>query len=284
VLLGIWAAFGMVIVPLVKKIHYLLFSPELREKRVRAVTTAVGLSTALLLFIFLVPVPSWTRTEGVVWAPEEALVRAGSGGFVDRVVATPDSAVKKGELLIECVDPLLTAHVQVLVHSLAFGTLKPYVSATGEETLTQAQMEMTVDVMANSLVYWTQDLIARKLMVAGGRIFSMTSSGGRRVWPYYGAVSAAKAALESHMRQLSLELAPLGITANTIRAGVTDTPALRKIPGSDAMKAFSIQRNPYKRLTTPQDVAEAIAAFCAGGTHWMTGNVIGVDGGEDIVG
>jgi len=114
VLLGIWAAFGMVIVPLVKKIHYLLVSPELREKRFRAVTTAGGLSTALLVFIFLVPVPSWTRTEGVVWVPEESLVRAGTAGFVSRVVAAPDSAVKKGELLIECVDPLLNAEVLVL--------------------------------------------------------------------------------------------------------------------------------------------------------------------------
>jgi putative peptide zinc metalloprotease protein len=113
VLLGIWAAFGMVIVPLVKKIHYLLFSPELGEKRVRAVTTAGGLSAALLLFIFLVPVPSWTRTEGVVWVPEEALVRAGTSGFVDRVAMTRDSAVRKGDLLIECVDPLLKAEVRV---------------------------------------------------------------------------------------------------------------------------------------------------------------------------
>ena len=113
VLLGIWTAFGMVVVPLVKKIHYLLFSPELREKRTRAVTTAGGLSMALLLFIFLVPVPSWTRTEGVVWVPEEALVRAGTSGFVNRVVAAPDTVVKKGELLIECVDPLLKAQVQV---------------------------------------------------------------------------------------------------------------------------------------------------------------------------
>ena len=191
---------------------------------------------------------------------------------------------KRKEVLDTVAPKLGLAHVQVLVHSLAFGTLKPYVSPTGEETLTQPQMEMTLDVMANSLVYWVQDLVSRKLMVSGGRIFAMTSSGGRRVWPYYGAVSAAKAALESHMRQLALELAPFEIAANTIRAGVTDTPALRKIPGSDAMKALSIKRNPHQRLTTPQDVAEAIAAFCSGGTHWMTGNVIGVDGGEDIVG
>ena len=111
----------------------------------------------------------------------------------------------------------------------------------------------------------------------------MTSSGGARVWRAYGAVSAAKAALESHIRQLAMELAPLGIAANAIRAGVTDTPALRKIPGSESIKQAALQGNPSGRLTTPQDVASALVALSRPETYWLTGNVIGVDGGEDIV-
>lgn len=174
--------------------------------------------------------------------------------------------------------------VFVLLHSLAFGTLKPYIAADPKEALTQDQMEMTIDVMANSLVYWTQELFVRKLIGPGSRIFSMTSSGGQRVWPNYGAISAAKAALESHTRQLAMELAPHGITANTIRAGVTDTPALRKIPGNGEMIRFATLRNPHHRLTTPEDVAKAIAVLAAAESQWVTGNVIGVDGGEDIVG
>ena len=174
--------------------------------------------------------------------------------------------------------------VMVLLHSLAFGTLKPYITSDPKDALTKDQMEMTLDVMAHSLVYWTQDLFFRKLIGQGSRIYAMTSSGGRRVWPNYGAVSAAKAALESHIRQLALELAPHGVTANTIRAGVTDTPALRKIPGNEQMMEFSKLRNPSHRLTTTDDVAKAIAAISNSGTQWMTGNVIGVDGGEDIVG
>jgi enoyl-[acyl-carrier protein] reductase III len=174
--------------------------------------------------------------------------------------------------------------VRVLLHSLAFGTLKPYLAESAEEQLTRPQMEMTLDVMAHSLVYWVQDLVRRRLMTAGGRIFAMTSSGGTRVFPTYGAVSAAKAALESHIRQLALELAPLGITANAIRAGVTDTPALRKIPVHEQLIRQAQQRNPHGRLTTPADVAAAIAVLCHPNTYWMTGNVIGVDGGEDIVG
>jgi NAD(P)-dependent dehydrogenase (short-subunit alcohol dehydrogenase family) len=177
-----------------------------------------------------------------------------------------------------------SGQVMVVMHSLAFGSLKPYIADDPKAVLSKDQMEMTLDVMANSLVYWTQELFVRKLIGPGSRIFSMTSSGGRRVWPNYGAVSAAKAALESHMRQLAMELAPHGITANTIRAGVTDTPALRKIPGSDEMVKFSILRNPHHRLTTPEDVAKAIAVLAAAESQWVTGNVIGVDGGEDIVG
>ena len=173
--------------------------------------------------------------------------------------------------------------VRVLLHSLAFGTLKPFIANSRAETVNKAQIDMTLDVMANSLVYWTQDLVAADLMGQGGRIFAMTSAGGARVWKTYGAVSAAKAALESHIRQLTLELAPMGITANAIMAGVTDTPALRKIPGSDEMIAWAQRKNPSGRLTTPKDVAEAIGLLSHPKAHWVTGNVLCVDGGEFIV-
>jgi len=138
-------------------------------------------------------------------------------------------------------------------------------------------------VMAHSLVYWTQGLITRKLMKKGGRIFAMTSSGGHSVIPYYGAVSAAKASLESHIRQLAMELGPLGITCNAVMAGVTDTPALRKIPNSSKMVEVAIAKNPSARLTTPEDVAKAIVLLADENAYWISGNVIGVDGGENVV-
>ena len=174
--------------------------------------------------------------------------------------------------------------VAVLLHSLAFGNLRPYIAETPQDAITQAQMDMTLGVMAHSLVYWVQDLVHRGLMRKGGKVFAMTSAGGTRVLPNYGAVSAAKAALESHVRQLAMELAPRGIAVNAIRAGVTDTPALRKIPGHEVIAETALKRNPSGRLTIPQDVARAIAALCLTGTEWITGNVIGVDGGEDIIG
>jgi enoyl-[acyl-carrier protein] reductase III len=177
--------------------------------------------------------------------------------------------------------------VAVLVHSLAFGTLVPFVpmpDADGDSSIQPKQMAMTLDVMANSLVWWTQDLIDRGLLVDGGRIFAMTSSGARLVNPTYGAVSAAKAALEAHIRQLAYELLPRGITANAILAGVTRTPALLKIPDCDVLIGKSLAKSPVNRLTRPEDVGEAIAALTDPRLHWMTGNVIGVHGGEEVFG
>ena len=172
--------------------------------------------------------------------------------------------------------------IRVLLHSLAFGTLLRYIADTPKEAMSRKQLEMTVDVMAHSLVYWTQDLAARKLLGRGSRIFAMTSSGSTRVIQSYGGVSAAKAALESHIRQIAYELAPLGVTANAIRAGVTDTPGLRRIPGGPELLARAREANPSGRTTEPQDVASAIAALADERLHWMTGNVLGIDGGEDL--
>lgn len=174
--------------------------------------------------------------------------------------------------------------VRIFMHSLAFGTLKPFLGNTPEEQITPAQMNMTLDVMAHSLVYWVQDLLRAGLLREGSRIFAMTSSGSLVMAPTYGAVSAAKCALESHVRQLTLELAGRGITINAIRAGVTDTPSLQKIPGHDVMIEAALKRNPAGRLTTPQDVAKAIAALSNSEIGWLTGNVINVDGGEMVVG
>jgi NAD(P)-dependent dehydrogenase (short-subunit alcohol dehydrogenase family) len=192
---------------------------------------------------------------------------------------------RREEILFRAAEEIGTpGTVAVLLHSLAFGNLRPYIAADPEEQITAAQMDMTLTVMAHSLVYWVQDLVRRTLMRHGGKIFAMTSAGGTRALPNYGAVSAAKAALESHIRQLAMELAPRGITVNAIRAGVTDTPALRKIPGHELIAETALRRNPSGRLTTPEDVARAIATLCRPGTEWITGNVIGVDGGEDIIG
>ncbi|RPI70481.1 MAG: SDR family oxidoreductase [Ignavibacteriales bacterium] len=173
--------------------------------------------------------------------------------------------------------------IKVLVHSLAFGTLKGFTKLTDEQPITKAQMEMTLDVMAHSIVYWTQDLVTNNFLARKARIFGMTSSGGHSVIPAYGAVSAAKATLESHIRQLAYELGPLEVAVNSVMAGVTETPALKKIPGNEPMMQVAQRKNPRNRLTTPEDIAKVISILCMDGAEWISGGIIHADGGEDIV-
>jgi enoyl-[acyl-carrier protein] reductase III len=177
-------------------------------------------------------------------------------------------------------------YVRVVMHSLAFGSLVPFISDDPKGAVDRKKMEMTQDVMANSLVYWVQDLYRGGFLGEGSKIYAMTSEGSTRVVPSYGVVSSAKAALESHIRQLAMELARLhtGITANSIRAGVTMTPALMKIPEHDMIIAAARDRNPTGRMTTTQDVANAIVALSGEGTGFISGEVIGVDGGEYVTG
>jgi enoyl-[acyl-carrier protein] reductase III len=197
--------------------------------------------------------------------------------------ANPD---RRKEAIEKMAEAMAGSGFRVLMHSLAFGTLKPFVTDLVEDSIQQPNMDMTLDVMAHSLVYWVQDSLRRGLLGRGSRIFTMTSAGSHRIVPNYGAVSAAKAALESHIRQLAVELAPRGITANSILAGVTDTPALRRIPGNEKLIEVALSRNPSGRLTLPTDIANFIALLAkpGSGADWVTGNVINVDGGEDIMG
>jgi len=173
--------------------------------------------------------------------------------------------------------------VRVLLHSLAFGTLKALVARDAKHAVSPKQLAMTLDVMASSLVDWAEALFEADLFERGASIFAMTSAGSSRVLPAYGPVSAAKAALEAYVRQLAFEMAPAGVRVNALCAGVTDTAALRKIPGNVEMIENAKRRNPSGRLTTPEDVAQALVALASPACKWVTGNVIRVDGGEEIV-
>ncbi len=189
---------------------------------------------------------------------------------------------KRKEILSE-MEGEVKGKVSLLFHSLAFGSLLPFIESDPKARLSKSQMDMTLDVMAHSLVYWAQDLAGAHWFNNNASVYAMTSAGSSKVWKSYGAVSAAKSALESHCRQLALELAPQKVRVNALLAGVTDTPALRKIPGNDSMIEVAKRRNPMGRLTTPEDVANAAVALSLPSLAFMTGNVIRIDGGENIV-
>ena len=161
-------------------------------------------------------------------------------------------------------------------------TTAPEYSA--EAFLEEEDMARTIHSMGTSLLGWTQALRERGLFAPDARVLGLTSEGNAVAWKGYAGVAAAKVALESVSRPIAAEMAQFGIRSNIVQAGVTDTPALRMIPGSGHLKAQARTRNPFGRLTTPEDVADVIFLLSLPESAWINGHIIRVDGGERISG
>jgi len=149
----------------------------------------------------------------------------------------------------------------------------------GEEDMSQ-----TIYNMGTNLLTWVQQLYQRKMFADDARVFGLTSEGNTVAWRGYAAVSAAKAALEAVSRSIAREYAPFGIRCNILQPGVTETKALNLIPGSAHLKASALKRNPFGRLTTPEDVGGLVALLSRPEAGWINGALIRVDGGEHISG
>ncbi|SDF72378.1 SDR family oxidoreductase [Chitinophaga filiformis] len=191
------------------------------------------------------------------------------------------NAAKRGEVLAALKLAMgEKGRVRTLIHSIAKGNLKAMNS--DKARLSTDDFRMTLDNMAISLYDWTQDMVQQQLFAPDARVLSFTSEGSSKAWKHYGAVAAAKAALESISRHIALEFAPLGIRANCIQAGVTATRSMQLIPGSEDIITYTKQRNPFQRLTTPEDVANVVYLLCKDEAAWINGAVIPVNGGEHI--
>ena len=174
------------------------------------------------------------------------------------------------------------ARIGAVVYSIAKGNLQPLKVPAKEVGLGITDFRLTAEAMAFALYEWMEDLMQAGLLAGDCRIIAFTSEGSQRVLPHYGAVSCAKASLEALIRQMAVEWAPYGIRANCLQAGVTDTESLRMIPGSDNILAKSLERNPGRRLTLPEDVANAVYLLCLPEAAWINGNIIRIDGGEGL--
>jgi enoyl-[acyl-carrier-protein] reductase (NADH) len=170
----------------------------------------------------------------------------------------------------------------VILHSIAFGSLGPLIHIDKDKQINQKKLEMSINVMANSLIYWIQEIFHADLLAENSRIFAMSSNGSVRATNQYGPVSIAKASLEAIIRQLAFELAQYKITANTILAGPAETPASSKIPDFEKMLKFAREHSPYQRNTIPDDAAKVIAMLSGEESSWITGQVINVDGGQSL--
>jgi len=169
--------------------------------------------------------------------------------------------------------------VKVLLHSLAKGNLKPM---AGNNSLKLNDFQQTIHAMGINFYEWSKALVDSKSYAEHGKLLAFTSEGNTKVGLGYGAVSAAKVTLEAIMKQMAIEFAPLGFTANCIQAGMTDTESFRKIPQAEKLKAYSLKRNPFKRLTTPKDVGKVVSLLASEKANWINGCIIPVDGGEHL--
>lgn len=153
---------------------------------------------------------------------------------------------------------------------------------SNSQFLESEDFSRTLHAMGYNVVEWVQDMIGRDFFAEDARVLGLTSEGNSVAWKGYAAISAAKAVLESVSRAMAVEFAPQGIRSNIIQAGITDTPALQAIPGSHRIRAQAALRNPFGRLTTPEDVANVIYLLCLDEAAWINGALICADGGERI--
>src|SRR5262245_38977525 len=167
--------------------------------------------------------------------------------------------------------------LDILVSNAASGVIKPALE------LTPKHWSWTMDINAAALLPLVQ--CAVPLMgEAGGHVIAVSSLGAVRAIPNYAAVGASKAALESLVRPLAVELAPRGIRVNAVSAGVVDTDALQHFPNRGLMLAEGAKRTPAGRLVEPRDVADAVLFLVSPFASMVVGQTMVVDGGYSIVG
>jgi enoyl-[acyl-carrier protein] reductase III len=167
-------------------------------------------------------------------------------------------------------------YLDILVSNAASGVLKPALE------LTERHWNWAMDINARALLVLVQKGLP--LMKRGSRVMAVSSLGSVRAIENYTTVGASKAALESLVRHLAVELGPQGINVNTISPGAVDTDALKHFPNRDEILSTAMARTPLGRLTTPQDVADIALFLCSDLSVMIQGQVITVDGGYAIRG
>ncbi len=169
--------------------------------------------------------------------------------------------------------------INLLLHSISKGNLKPML---GENKLQKSDFEITIQAMGYSLYEWVSDLHSHGLFTNPTKVLAFTSLGSSRPIENYAAVSAAKALLEAISRNIALEFAPYGITCNCIEAGICLTKSLQLIPNFEKLIQQALAKNPFQRLTIPEDVANVVYLMSLPESNWINGTTIKVDGGESL--
>ncbi len=163
-----------------------------------------------------------------------------------------------------------------LIHNAASGVLKPVLEMTTKD------WRWCLETNALSLNHVVQQ--GKDLLVEGSRVLVLSSLGAARAFPNYSYIGASKAALESLVRSLSLELAPSGVSVNTISAGLVDTDAIQHFPNRDQLVDEFRSRSLLGREIRAEEVADVAYLLCLPESAAIRGQTIVVDGGFSIVG
>ncbi len=220
------------------------------------------------------------------------LLHAIAAGSLKRVATAPDDAPRAAAIrsLAESLqlDPKrLREAINAAFHEKgcdALFTLADTRIPDREGMLEEGDLARTLAMMGSDFLLWGRALLAEGLLAKRSRLVALSSEGSTLSWKGYAAIAAAKAALEALNRAMAVEMAPYGVRTCVIQAGITDTPSGNAIPRFDLLKAQARLRNPFGRLTTPEDVAEVVYALSLPLLDWTNGTVIRVDGGESVAG
>jgi enoyl-[acyl-carrier protein] reductase III len=164
--------------------------------------------------------------------------------------------------------------LDALVHNAATGVIRP--------ALETEDRHWDWTLAANARAFLALARTAAPTMPRGSSIVAISSLGASRVLENYVLVGTSKAALESLVRYLAVELAPQGIRANAVSASVIETEALRHFPNRDAMIAAARERTPAGRMVVPEDVAAAVSFLCSPDAEMVRGQTLVVDGGFSL--
>jgi enoyl-[acyl-carrier protein] reductase III len=165
--------------------------------------------------------------------------------------------------------------LDVVIHNAATGVIRAALETEDKH------WDWTMNANARALLALAR--AAAPAMPSGSSIVAISSLGSMRVLENYVLVGTSKAALESVVRYLAVELAPRGIRANTVSAGLVETGALAHFPNREDMLDMGLKRTPAGRLVEPEDVAGAVAFLCSPDAGMIRGHTLIVDGGFSLL-
>lgn len=212
---------------------------------------------------------NYVRHEAEAQATQQAIRDA--GGSAD---LAPANLSKPEDIRAMFAGPLREG-IDILIHNAAIGSFKP------AHEVRANQWDLSMNVNARALLLCVQEAWP-SLAERHGRVVAVSSLGGARVIPDYGAVGVSKAALEALTRYLGVELAGRGIHVNAVAGGLLDLPSVRHHPGFEQLAAETVRRTPAQRLGTAEDIARIVLFLCSPLADWMVGQTLVADGGMSL--